>query len=70
MYTKMEPELKEAIKLLKDEAKQLDHWARESLSGGWSTHQVEPMKKQAAFLRKSIAALERQVYCRRFSYYR
>ena len=28
-------------------ATQLELWAEQSLSGGWSTHQVKPMKKLA-----------------------
>jgi hypothetical protein len=37
----------EAIEKLKEVAIQLDRWANESKSGGWSTHQVEPMRKKA-----------------------
>ena len=44
----------EIINLLEEEARQLDCWADESLSGGWSTHQVEPMRKRAEFLRVKV----------------
>lgn len=36
-------------------ADQLDDWARESRSGGWSTHQVEPMTRKADELRRQAA---------------
>lgn len=29
-------------------AEQLEQWANETTNGGWSTHQVDPMKKKAA----------------------
>lgn len=32
---------------LEKEAAQLELWAEESRHGGWSTHQVEPMKRRA-----------------------
>jgi hypothetical protein len=32
-------------------ADQLDRWARQSQTGGWSTHQVDPMRRLAANLR-------------------
>ena len=32
---------------LRQLANQLEEWASESLRGGWSTHQVEPMRKKA-----------------------
>lgn len=32
-------------------ADQLDRWARESQTGGWSTHQVDPMRRLAANIR-------------------
>lgn len=33
--------------LLAGDVCQLERWAFESQTGGWSTHQVEPMKKRA-----------------------
>ena len=48
----MTEELREALGLLDDEQKKLDRWADESLAGGWSTHQVEPMRRRAAFIRE------------------
>lgn len=35
-----------------EQANQLDNWAEQSGRGGWSTHQVEPMKKKANELRR------------------
>lgn len=35
-----------------DTATQLDRWAVESRDGGWSTRQVEPMRKKADELRR------------------
>ena len=32
---------------LREIALQLDIWVDETLHGGWSTHQVEPMRKKA-----------------------
>lgn len=43
----MSKELREAIELLEEEAVQLDRWVDESLSGGYSTHQVTPMRDRA-----------------------
>jgi hypothetical protein len=39
---------------LRGVAEQLDKWATESLSGGWSTHQVEPMRKLSHHIRTLI----------------
>ena len=54
----MDEKLLKAICLLKAEVEQLEAWAKESENGGWSTHQVAPMKKRARFLRKEIAKLQ------------
>lgn len=43
------------------DANQLDDWAAESKRGGWSTHQVEPMRKKADQLRREAAQLQRLV---------
>lgn len=37
-------------------AKQLNEWADLSVIGGWSTHQVEPMRSLAANIRKSVVS--------------
>lgn len=39
--------LKEAISFLDSMAKELNSWAEESLSGGWSTHQVYQNREQS-----------------------
>jgi hypothetical protein len=49
-----EQELKQA---LIDTANQLDRWADESVTYGWSTHQVKPMRAKADELRR-IATLD------------
>lgn len=36
-------------------ADQLDQWAQESRTGGWSTHQVDPMTRKANDLRRQAA---------------
>lgn len=36
-------------------ADQLDRWAQESRTGGWSTHQVDPMIRKANDLRRQAA---------------
>lgn len=38
-------------------AHQLDEWAQESRTGGWSTHQVDPMTRKADDLRRQAAQL-------------
>lgn len=43
--------------LLAAEAKQLDRWAFEAERGGWSTQQVDPMKKRASDIRQSLLAV-------------
>lgn len=50
---KVEDVLNEFTKM----AKQLNHWANESLDGGWSTHQVKPMQKKAIELYQLIDRL-------------
>ena len=55
-------ELREAVKLLEEEVVKLGQWADVSLSGGWSTHQVKPMRDRAEFLRNRVNALKVQVY--------
>lgn len=47
-----------AIQLLREEAQQLDSWANESTSGGWSTHQVKPMRNRADHLRAKADTLQ------------
>jgi len=43
------------------DANQLDDWTKESQRGGWSTHQVEPMRKKADQLRREAAELQRLI---------
>jgi len=49
--------VEEAIKLLRAEARMLLKWARESQDGGWSTHQVGPMRRRAMFLKMKAREL-------------
>lgn len=37
-------------------ADQLDKWASSSMAGGWSTHQVKPMRELARDIRASLVA--------------
>jgi hypothetical protein len=53
------PTDEKALKVIRDTADQLDRWANESRSGGWSTHQVDPMRRKADELRR-FAALARE----------
>lgn len=39
------------LALVREEADLLDRWAVQSQDGGWSTHQVDPMRKRASELR-------------------
>ena len=43
----MKGEKKESNKLLREVGTQLEKWADEAKTGGWSTHQVKPMKRLA-----------------------
>jgi hypothetical protein len=53
--------------LLREVANQLDRWARESESGGWSTHQVNPQRQLAdkiyAHLGRSQPSASNQSTC-------
>lgn len=46
--------------LLREIAEQLDKWAIESQTGGWSTHQVDPQRKLA---QKIYSHLGRECRC-------
>lgn len=35
-------------------ADQLERWANESVTGHWSTHQVDPMRKLADEIRREV----------------
>lgn len=50
--------LEEAIQILEEERAQLLEWAKQSSTGGWSTHQVEPMTKRAEHLYNKINELK------------
>ena len=43
------------------DADKLDQWADESRKGGWSTHQVDPMRAKADQLRREASHLRRIV---------
>jgi hypothetical protein len=43
--------------LLTGDAAQMERWAFESQNYGWSTHQVEPMKKRAASIRQGMSSV-------------
>jgi hypothetical protein len=55
--------LKQALNAAADDknrdANQLDDWAGESERGGWSTHQVDPMRAKADQLRREATELRR-----------
>jgi hypothetical protein len=46
-----------AFNVITATADQLDRWAEQSVSGGWSTHQVDPMRARANWLRRESARL-------------
>ena len=48
----------EPIHMLRLVAKQLNTWAAQSQSGGWSTHQVIPMQEKAAEIYRLLDKLE------------
>lgn len=45
---------KDAVVLLQEEADRLERWAVESEKGGWSTHQVQPMRERASMIRAKL----------------
>lgn len=55
--------MNEAELMLIELAEQLERWAKESRSGGWSTHQIEPMNNKAkdiwVFIGKQKAKLRK-----------
>jgi hypothetical protein len=51
--------LGEAIRALEDEIQQLYSWVEESKTGGWSTHQVNPMMERAGKLSLKVRELRR-----------
>ena len=51
----------ELVKALRKEAALLRHWAVQSRSGGWSTHQVEPMRQRANELDDLLAKYPQNV---------
>lgn len=44
---------------LAETADQLEEWAFESVRGGWSTHQVDPMRQKAREIWKLLGRLDR-----------
>lgn len=51
--------LLEPLVMLRSLANQLNKWADESKSGGWSTHQVKPMQEKAAEIYQLLDKVER-----------
>jgi hypothetical protein len=49
------------IAVLEDAAWHCDKWAKESESGGWSTHQVDANRKLADHLRREIAEAKQEL---------
>lgn len=50
----------ELIEFLRQEAIQLRLWAVQSRQGGWSTHQVDPMRKRAEEIDELLARAARE----------
>lgn len=50
---------------IKGVIEQLDKWQKESLTGGWSTHQVLPMQRLANRLRMVLNKKERNYETKR-----
>lgn len=57
--------LRHAMNTIVLEADQLDTWAQQSVEGGWSTHQVEPMRKRADVLRREASLIVKQMAAER-----
>jgi len=51
--------LLEPLVMLRSLAKQLNKWADESRTGGWSTHQVKPIQEKAAEIYQLLDKVER-----------
>lgn len=54
---RLDAKLSTMAKTLREEADQLDRWVVESSTGGWSTHQVDPMRKRSAKIRETLIQL-------------
>lgn len=48
----------ESLAMLRSLAKQLNQWAEQSITGGWSTHQVAPMRNKAAEMHRFLDKAE------------
>ncbi len=53
--------MESTVIFLRELADRLDGWAHESLSGGWSTHQVQANIESANECRRKAAELERTI---------
>ena len=42
----------ELIRVIEDEANQLDRWVQKTRDGGWSTQHVDAMRERADYLRR------------------
>lgn len=51
--------LQALVTALREEADQLDQWAAEAQTGGWSTQHVRPMQDRAMRLRALISDFSR-----------
>jgi hypothetical protein len=52
-----DPRIKLAAQTLRNEIHQLEAWADASSTGGWSTHQVKPMRERAIALSRVLVEL-------------
>jgi hypothetical protein len=50
------------VMAIREEIQQLRKWASESMIGGWSTHQVEPMRKRADQLEHLLLQMRANPY--------
>lgn len=50
-----------AVEQMDETVDMLEHWAKVSVVGGWSTHQVESNRRQADLLRVQAARIRRAI---------
>lgn len=56
-YERLRNVVRSSVGTISAMADQLDEWAQQSRTGGWSTHQVDPMIRKANELRQQAARL-------------
>lgn len=53
--------IEQLTEMIRQEIIQLRQWAIESRAGGWTTHQVDPMRQRADYLEEQLAQITRKL---------